>query len=825
MQRYLTRFLIVLTAVAGQSALAEQASVNVAPEPLSGGGGVDSESLRILAGVREYPDPVLNALLSLSTAPDIVTKVAADPSLLDKLDQIQPAPSSEVRAALELLRAAPDAVQIAAAGGPELARLRALFETNGSAADTQLRALRVGYMKAAGESAAAWQRLLQSDPVAFGQYRDYVTAFCKEALEQDANFPVVHVVQSDYYFACPPNEILMNRAQSQPPPPQLARLMDRWWSEFGPQAAEEQLLNEPAVIAGRPPVEGAVISLDPDRRRAMWAASKPGSGAVGMVPVVMQPLLDQPNDARLAFAAYEHGRLWLAPVDAPEPPAPIAASTPVQSYTPAPDAADATSDDGGAAVAVDDMPAPVPQSHDPESPAGGGVTYTAPPEGAPAFPVGEPVVEEYVEEATEVAAPAPVYAEAVYPEPVYVQPTYVAPTYVAPTIVTPAYYDSYFGVGLSYYRGSSFGFFGTYTYYPGLIAPWPPAICYPHYVRPCSYVHYSRCYRPYSFSLNIRIGSNARRFYSPTYRSAVGFYRSSSPGTVVRRTTIVNRDSNRDYAVQRSGTRNYYGSSRDRVSRSGSRFSGPGRGTITRRDGARTSPREISPRGLSSPPGGQRSLGQRSISPGDARGRALDGAPGTRNGDVGVRRFGERGDTRSNSSRGAPPQITRERRDVSGPPQGARSLSPSGAAGTAPRSAAPRDARAVTPRDARPATPRPSGIRPQDGPRSGISRQPRSGSSGSGQSTAPRSLSQPRSGSSRPPTGLRSAPSSPSPRSLSRPSGSGTNPRPGARSVPSAPRSLRSGGGGGGSPRNIIRAPRGSGGSRALPPRSGSRRP
>ncbi len=823
MYRYLTKSLFVLTALVGQAALAEQASVNVAPEPLSGGGGVDSESLRILAGVREYPDPVLNALLSLSTAPEIVTKVAADPNLLEKLDQIQPPPSSEVRAALELLRAAPDAVQIAAAGGPELARLRALFETNGSAADTQLRALRVGYMKAAGESAAAWQRLLQSDPVAFGQYRDYVSAFCKDAIEQDANFPVVHVVQSDYYFACPPNEILMNRAQSQPPPPQLARLMDRWWSEFGPDAAEEQLLIEPAVMASRQPVEGAVISLDPDRRRAMWAASKPGSGAVGMAPVVMQPLLDQPNDARLAFAAYEHGRLWLAPIEAAEPPAPIAAATPSQTDTP--DPAAASSDGRGAAVAVDDMPAPAPQAYDPEPPAAGGVTYTAPPEGAPAYPVGEPVVQEYVEETTEVAYPDPVYGEAVYPEPVYVRPTYVAPTYVAPTIVTPAYYDSYFGGGLSYYRGSSFGFFGTYTYYPGLIAPWPPAVCYPHYVRPCSYVHYSRCYRPYGFNLNIRIGSSARRFYSPTYRSAVGFYRSSSPGTVVRRTTIVDRDANRDYAVQRSGTRNYYGASRDRGSRSGTRYSGPGRETITRRDGARSSPREISPRGLSSPPGGQRSLGQRSISPGDARGRALDRTPGTRTGDVGVRRLGERGDTRSNSSREARPQITRERRDASPPPQGARSLSPSGSAGIAPRSAAPRDARPGTPRDARPATPRPNGIRPQDAPRSGISRQPRVGNSGSGQNIAPRGLSQPRSGPSRPPTGLRSAPSSPSPRSLGRPSGSGTNLRPGARSAPSAPRSLRGGGGGGGSPRNIMRSPRGSSGSRALPPRSGSRRP
>jgi hypothetical protein len=260
------------------------------------------------------------ALARLATSPDLLAGLKADPHrLLSPGTTAQPADPLQ-QALLEQLSRRPEAVFIALEHPEAHAALgRALLETPEGAAQ-RLAELREAFERAARQAAMDWQRALENDPVALGEYRDLVTRFCHEQRMSWPDFPCIQVLDRRYYYACPPNEAILEYGMQRGLPPALRRVLTRFWKLHSPQAADARILRRATAPRGEPPEEGpAVVGVEAGR--GMFSdVSTPDPAAVGLVPVMLQPLADRPEAAREAFALAEHARLWeLEPEPAGEP--------------------------------------------------------------------------------------------------------------------------------------------------------------------------------------------------------------------------------------------------------------------------------------------------------------------------------------------------------------------------------------------------------------------------------------------------------------------------------------------------------------------------
>jgi hypothetical protein len=308
-------------------------STAVAPEDEAAGPPQWVTPSRVLAGLRGYADPVVEALARLAEHPDILQSAAEaieagrEPAL-DATD-IDP----QVRDALGILTRSPGALLLAASCPDELHLLHSLWSVAPEGVALRLEQLRRAYEQAARTAAHDWQRALENDPVALGGYRDLLTRYCEAAREANPAFACVRVTDRRYYYACPPDEALVLYANEAGLPTSLYLALARWWEEHAPQHVDAtvertRVLTPAALDAG-----DFVYDWPAAERAPLWQPVEAGVGdrALGLVPVILQPPADQPPAARLAWAVTENARLW-----SPAMPA-VAVQIPEAESRPAPD--------------------------------------------------------------------------------------------------------------------------------------------------------------------------------------------------------------------------------------------------------------------------------------------------------------------------------------------------------------------------------------------------------------------------------------------------------------------------------------------------------
>jgi hypothetical protein len=275
---------------------------------------------RLLAGLRAYPPDQVRAFFVLAEHPGVLQQLADEPRLFEQPEKVNGVTEAEVEAAIRELQAMPEIVLVAAACPAELQAVRQIYQDAPEGVQQRLQQLQENYRRLAVVVRAAWQGRLADDPVSLGQYRELLTRFCEEQRQVDADFPCVQVTKREYYYACPPDEAILRYAREKCRASPLHRLLEQWWASYAPGR-----IDAGAQGTGRPSGGGAtapaplgvvggeevVAALPAEQRASMWKeVGAADAEAVGLVPVIMQPLVDQPAEARREYAVAEHARLW-----------------------------------------------------------------------------------------------------------------------------------------------------------------------------------------------------------------------------------------------------------------------------------------------------------------------------------------------------------------------------------------------------------------------------------------------------------------------------------------------------------------------------------
>jgi len=299
---------LLLTILTAQP-LAAQVVPQPNPSQWSAEASVTSPS-RLAAGLRAYPDNELEALLTLADQPDLVRQLAERPEFLDAPDRIEPPVTDAVKSALVELRANPRIIAMAADHPTELEQLRTLHDVAPDGLRLRLKQVREDYERWSLAAAGAWQLALERNPVALGEYRELLTRLCDEERAADAEFPYVLVTNREYYAACVPDDLFVSFLARQAGFTALKQVIEPWWATYAPervdQAAQSRSIAPDATALAAPPKQ---------TRAAMWRPAEAKiADVIGMVPIIMQPLADQPTDAQQEYALAEHARLWSPPV-------------------------------------------------------------------------------------------------------------------------------------------------------------------------------------------------------------------------------------------------------------------------------------------------------------------------------------------------------------------------------------------------------------------------------------------------------------------------------------------------------------------------------
>lgn len=264
---------------------------------------------RLLAGVRDYPAGVLRALMDLASDPLVLEQIAQTPTILEKPDSAEPPIPETLRPAILALRSVPEAAAIAAANPSAVIALRRMYREDAENVAHRLAEMRDGYARAEIASAALWQQVIESDPVALGEYRDLVSQFTREILSKAPNFAVTQVLDRRYYAACPPDAQLLSLLSQRAETQALRRALTGWAQRVGPEKRDTV-----ATRGGKlPGANDPLAARPPSARAAMWRAidsgETPPAGA-DLIPMMLQPAGDLDDTARLARATVEHARLW-----------------------------------------------------------------------------------------------------------------------------------------------------------------------------------------------------------------------------------------------------------------------------------------------------------------------------------------------------------------------------------------------------------------------------------------------------------------------------------------------------------------------------------
>lgn len=305
------RFKSIVTSLGITAAFAASLAAQVIDAPI----GQQPGDMRVLAGLAGYPAEIVDALASISGNADLLRIVADRTARGERpnFDESSSLPAAQ-REALRRLSDYPDLIAVAAAD-PELTQ-RLATAWHASPSEFRDRLLRVQQQSASLETAAirGWQFLLENDPVAMGDYRDWLTRFCTEQQKAEPRYAVVRVTDRRYYYAAAPTEEFRRFLAERNAPASLRRTIDRWEELFGPAARLERLDRMQDGRAEMPRRVGeAAIDLSAAERRAMWRAdgtAEDARPALGLMPVIMQPVDDMPAEARVYRAVEQHAALW-----------------------------------------------------------------------------------------------------------------------------------------------------------------------------------------------------------------------------------------------------------------------------------------------------------------------------------------------------------------------------------------------------------------------------------------------------------------------------------------------------------------------------------
>lgn len=273
-------------------------------------GDFDLSERRLMAGVREYHSGVFDSIAKLAGDIDLLRRTAANPEVAAMDNTLD----SGTQAGLRELAAYPGLLSIIADSPERVSKLTELMERSRERFFERLDRLRMEYDAYARASSGAWQQLLDQDSAALGEYRSLLNDYCEAQRQRFADFPFVVVKSRAYYLACPPDETLLAFAAQRGVGDSLGRVFDRWAADFSPAAIDAAVLENGETV--RSPREDDLLAyLPPERRADMW--SLPGAGEselIGLMPVIMQPRGDQPEEAKRAKRAAETARLWSPPV-------------------------------------------------------------------------------------------------------------------------------------------------------------------------------------------------------------------------------------------------------------------------------------------------------------------------------------------------------------------------------------------------------------------------------------------------------------------------------------------------------------------------------
>ncbi|MGE3182084.1 MAG: hypothetical protein AB7N71_10665, partial [Phycisphaerae bacterium] len=175
----------------------------------------------LIAGLREYPLEIVRALMAVSNQSDLIARVVGNEQYLENPEAITPRPDNSTLDALKTLVRVPDVLSVAAAHKEPLQRMGTLYRSAPQQWEKRLSNFRLSYRAQQLEAIRAWETALRSDPVALGQYRDVLTAYCQQQQKDFPGFPVATVTQREYYYACPPSEILFEYLDQNRPPEAL----------------------------------------------------------------------------------------------------------------------------------------------------------------------------------------------------------------------------------------------------------------------------------------------------------------------------------------------------------------------------------------------------------------------------------------------------------------------------------------------------------------------------------------------------------------------------------------------------------------------------
>lgn len=269
-------------------------------------GEFDLDDRRTMASVRNYPPNVVDALIALADRPEVLRRGAENPEAVwgdPRLD-------NAARIALLELSTYPGLISIAADGAAQLRRLAALQARSSERFAERVSQLREQYENHTRNAAAQWQRILDRDSAALGEYRELLTAFCEFQKQRFADFPFVAARSRAYYLACPPDEAVLAFAAQNGVSETLGRVLERWAADYSPAALDERILENGEDTRG-PRADEVLPYLPAARRAGMWCAeTSPDDLTIGLIPVMLQPAGDQPLEARNARLAAETARLW-----------------------------------------------------------------------------------------------------------------------------------------------------------------------------------------------------------------------------------------------------------------------------------------------------------------------------------------------------------------------------------------------------------------------------------------------------------------------------------------------------------------------------------
>lgn len=277
----------------------------------------DARLISALAALRNYPDPLIDDLLSAARQPDWLSGAAQSLRAGVQPDVADLAPGA--RESAERLLGVPDAVLIAGANPEALNRVRAAYDESPQRAAALLGHLRQRYAELERSAAHAWQDALERDSSALGEYRQWLSEFSVARQRESTGFVVLRVANPSAYLAAVPSGRALAELR-RTAPENLRIALERWEREFGPEQRDRAAQRLESAGATPPGDARYVVDWPAERRQELWTPVQDNIAASGdLIPADLIPPNDQRGDVRLLVALDEHERGWGAPPGLPAP--------------------------------------------------------------------------------------------------------------------------------------------------------------------------------------------------------------------------------------------------------------------------------------------------------------------------------------------------------------------------------------------------------------------------------------------------------------------------------------------------------------------------